>query len=1053
MRKLLFIFILSCSCSYPLAAQQNAEMAAQYQNQAVSHLLGSEHAAALDKLALAAALYRSAALWEPYFSCLNQISSIYLETAQYDEAKRSAKKALWESIEKLGRDNAEAARAAHKLGEVYSGEGRQEDALESHRLALMIRRKLYGDKHPEMADSYDWIGKAYASGQDYVQAETHFQKSLALRKKLLGAESAEVADSYYLLGELEASRQKSKAALEFHLQALAIREKKLDPLASGLAHSYIKVAGLYGAKGEEGKAAQNYRSALHIWEQGGLLRQEDMLMPLYFLTANNLRKGKTGAAKASARQLLLLPLGKTSPNGAQDYELGNEFFFRGAMEEAITFFKRAIASKQNVPIASCYHQLISALRQGGQPTRAISRAREYLTWASSPLVLADAQLQMGYSLLNNGEPQAALPYLEQGLLEEESIPASWKQEGLLAQAEAYRQLRDFEPAIQLARQSAGLAPNQQSAAFSRVQAYYIMVRAHSALAAQDRNTLSNLEATLEAAQAADEELKALFQQPLPPWQVSWLQQQQGRLYEKAIQACFSLNQQRQKQAYADQAFYFAERSKQVGLAAPLLLADEITYAHVPQQLIQEEKALKHQIQRLTHNLHIAALIDAPADKMEQELNDYQAKFAANRSAIKQKAPKYFELKYESPIAELSRMQPLLKSQAAVLYAYFVGRQKYYIFFADGKGLSFYQFVLGPELEEDLKSFSYRSGQNNRDKLASPEHFAALSASLYRKLLPVKPESHISQLCILPHGPLEFFPFEALLPGMPASAAFSNLPYLGKQYSITYNYQASALMEEGYVASASGPLPFYAFIPDYGTPKKRMIVSNASSRSSAAAIGETLSSLHHFSQLSEWWASESGGQLWAGGNANENSLRRLPNAGILLAAAQTVLATEPLDSYISLSEPADSLYDNLISIEELYGMDQLAELGILASSIPLEGLSPGSLMHLARALQYNGCDALVLHRWQNPGALSEEVIQLFLENYQPGTSIPTALQQARQAYLELQKDNSSEAHPYYWAGYMHFGALKPMPLQTPISPYWIIAGIAVLILLGWWAKQR
>lgn len=1052
MRKLLFIFILSCSCSYPLTAQQNAEMAAQYQNQAVSHLLGSEHDAALEKLALAAALYRSASLWEPYFSCLNQISSIYLETAQYDEAKRSAKKALWESIEKLGRDNAEAARAAHKLGEVYSGEGRQEDALESHRLALMIRRKLYGEKHPEMADSYDWLGKAYASGQDCVQAETHFQKSLALRKKLLGAESAEVADSYYLLGELEASRQKSKAALEFHLQGLAIREKKLDPLAPGLAHSYIKVAGLYGAKGEEEKAAQNYRSAWQIWKQGGLLRQEDMLVPLYFLTAAHLRKGKTTAAKASARQLLLLPLGSTRPNGAQDYELGNEFFCRGAMEEAITFFKRAITSKQNVPIASCYHQLINALRQGGQPTRAISRAQDYLTWASSPLALADAQLQMGYSLLNNGDPQAALPYLEQGL-RAESIPASWKQEGLLANAEACRQLRDFEPAIQLARQSVGLAPNQQSAAFSRVQAYYIMVRAHSALAAQDRNTLSNLEAALEAAQTADEELKALLQQPLMPWQVSWLQQQQGRLYEKAIQACFSLNQQRQKQAYANQAFYFAERSKHVGLAAPLLLVDEITYASVPQQLIEEEKALKHQIQRLAHTLHIAALIDAPADKIEQELNDYQAKFAANLSAIKQKAPKYFELKYESPIAELSRLQPLLKSQAAVLYAYFVGKQKYYIFFADGKGLSFYQSPLGPELEEDLKSFSYLSGQNRRDKLASPEHFAALSASLYRKLLPVKPESHISQLCILPHGPLELFPFEALLSGIPAAAAFSNLPYLGKQYSITYNYQASALMEEGYATSASRPLPFYAFIPDYGTPKKRMIVSNASSRSSAVAIGETLSSLPHFSQLSEWWASESGGQVWAGGNANEYGLRRLPDAGILLAAAQTVLAVEPLDSYISLSGPADSLYDNLISIEELYGMAQLAELGILASSIPLEGLSPGSLMHLARALQYNGCDALVLHRWPNPGPPSEEVIQLFLENYQPGTSIPTALQKARQAYLELHKEKASEAHPYYWAGYMHFGALKPMPLQAPISPYWIIAGIAVLILLGWWAKQR
>lgn len=144
---ILSIAVLLIACT--LRAQEGASVtAAQHQNQAAMLLLNSEPAEAISSLQAAAALYKRDADWEHYFSCLNQVTEAYLELGRLEDAKRWAKKALWESIEKLGRDNNEAARAAHKLGEAYSSAGRHESALESHRLGLMIRRKLYGGRHP-----------------------------------------------------------------------------------------------------------------------------------------------------------------------------------------------------------------------------------------------------------------------------------------------------------------------------------------------------------------------------------------------------------------------------------------------------------------------------------------------------------------------------------------------------------------------------------------------------------------------------------------------------------------------------------------------------------------------------------------------------------------------------------------------------------------------------------------------------------------------------------------------------------------------------------------
>ena len=86
---------------------------------------------------------------------LNQVTNAYLSIGKMDEAKRTAKKALWQSIQRLVRDNDGAAKPLTVSAEVYSRAGRHAKAMEVHKMGLMIRESIYGSRHVLMLISYD----------------------------------------------------------------------------------------------------------------------------------------------------------------------------------------------------------------------------------------------------------------------------------------------------------------------------------------------------------------------------------------------------------------------------------------------------------------------------------------------------------------------------------------------------------------------------------------------------------------------------------------------------------------------------------------------------------------------------------------------------------------------------------------------------------------------------------------------------------------------------------------------------------------------------------
>lgn len=1056
MRKNILLLAFTFFACLLSAQPELSETAAQHQNQAASLLLNGEPAAAIPLLQAAAAQYRQGAEWEQYFSCLNQVTTAYLELGQLEDAKRMAKKALWESIEKLGRDNNAAARAAHKLGEAYSSAGRHDSALESHRLALMIRRKLFGAQHPELANSYDWIARAYAAMEVYDEAESYFQQARALRESVLGAEHAEVSDSYFLLGELASSRRQFEEALKLHRKALAIRRKSLGPRHPDVVQSLLRLGALYARLGAEKSAAQRYGEALAIWKKGSPVRREYMAEAFHFLAAAALEKGQVEEAAQLARQASGMPAGSgLSPAGA--YMLGSAFLLNGAPEEAAHYLEEALRQEGQPAPAACFHQLVESHLAAGQARAAVARAEEYLAFAgrkeAGALALADANLLLGKSLLRLGAYEQAAGYLREGLAEEQSPPA-WQQAGYIALAEAWLALGEEEEAIAALHQASAAGQQQGASAFHQMVGLQAMARAHSTLAAQDRHALDNLEAALRSAEAADRLLAELLRQPLSSGQLVLIRERQSEWYESALRICFSLNIQNPSPEYRQRAFHFAERSKQLDIALPLLLTGDIAFHGVPPALLQEEEICRRQIPRLARRGELAVLEGAAIEKEQPAPGDWHKRYEALLQNLQREAPAYYQMKYGLLAPDISGLHGLLHRQNTLLYGYYAGQEHLYVFFADDKELLLFRHTADEELSEQLARFAgfHAKGFPSEAEEAQPAGFAGTGEFLFSKLFPLLPspagEGGPPQLCILPHGPLALFPFESLPTDKTGGENFSTLPYLGRQYVITYNYTANALLEADYEQSIAHPFPFRAFVFRNGATRPAPPDSHP-----AGKAGEASDRLRFFSALAALWAEARDGEIWEGGQSGEASFRRMPKNGALLMATPTILAASPLETYLALSASPDSLYDNILDVKELYEMKTEAGLVFLSPpEAPSGGLSlDAAWPQLVQAWAYSGSNSLVLQRWNSPApAPSESLLPFFLKAYLPGASIPSALLAARTAYL--QESSPEKAHPHYWAAYMQVGAPRPIREKLPIPPYLIAVAVGALILIGWWARR-
>ena len=148
----------------------------------------------------------------------------------------------------------------------------------------------------------------------------------------------------------------------------------------------------------------------------------------------------------------------------------------------------------------------------------------------------------------------------------------------------------------------------------------------------------------------------------------------------------------------------------------------------------------------------------------------------------------------------------------------------------------------------------------------------------------------------------------------------------------------------------------------------------------------------------------------------------------------------------LNEEDDNQSSLLFSNNEKLFLSEFYDLNVPADMAVLSACNTGmgkykngeGIMSLSRALTYSGVKSAVYSLWQVPDKETSEIMIAFYENLKDGQSKDEALANAKRKFLEK---NPMKNHPFYWAGFVVNGDVRPIDEGISIFVY---LGIALLI---------
>lgn len=300
-------------------------------------------------------------------------------------------------------------------------------------------------------------------------------------------------------------------------------------------------------------------------------------------------------------------------------------------------------------------------------------------------------------------------------------------------------------------------------------------------------------------------------------------------------------------------------------------------------------------------------------------------------------------------------------------------------------------------------------------------FKTSAQTLYNVLLPeTLPQN--KHLILIPDGLLHFVPFEALLIQASQSTSFANMPFLVKQNSVSYNTSAT-------------------LYHDAKTPDTKNSVLGV-----FPVFEGSLQPLTHSLKESE-------------------NLNRLMDTHLLMhqeASKENFIAYAKAYSILHLSTHAHSgnftipaameFYDDVMLLQEFYSLHLNPKLVVLsACETGIGKIQSGEgAMSLARGFQYAGAQNLLFSLWKVNDLATSQLMTSFYEQYSKQQAAFKANRHSKLEYLKNPNISNAKKSPYYWSGFVYYGALEKEQ-KKPIYLVWAIMTIG-LILVVWFLKR-
>jgi len=872
---------------------------------------------------------------------------------------------------------------------IYFDLGENDSALAYNARALQLLDESRKEDLENFSSTYNNVGEIYESRGEYQKALDYFMRSLDVRRKIEGEKSPDIAALYSNLAAIYMRKGDYDLSVEYYLKSLSIRNEILESDNPSFGFTYNNIAMAYRSRGEYDKAleAGNKSKAIFVKKLGP-------------------RHPNVGGVVNNIGRIY---------SDMKQYDRALE-----AYQEALAIWEPKLGGKHPYVMQSFFNigEAYGNLGNIDSATwwlqRSLNTRREML--GEKNVKIAQSYSGLAVVAAKNNDLDAALEYY---------------QKAMIALVDDFNDSTEYAKPVTL-KSSSDL--DLLAALSGKAQ---ILERR-----ATGGRRLNDVKASLETFERASELVETIRRSLGAEGSKIQLEALAFKVYEGAILVARTLLESTHDQAYAGVAFTFAERSKAGVLWDAITESKAKHFSGIPDSLLERESALKvdlayNETQLQKEKDKHSRAVKAKIDRWENALFDTRQHYAALDAQFEKKYPAYHSLKHATKSVSLNDVQKQALDDKTALLEYVVGDSTVTILAVTKKHCSIEVQNLHASLASLVQRFR-RSVQN-----IEVSDYLDLGGSLYGQL--VAPIAHelkgVRKLYIIPDGILNYIPFEALLTDHvrpSANVDFSALPYLIRQYEISYQLSAQLLVEGAKGSNAGafvGLAPIFVDKPVHASTLYAAETRSATEFDSArkpvlrsiTVNGERFAELKESEHevmdiLALFKSHHRTGKVLLHEAAQEATLKSTDMQGyryIHIATHGLMNEENPELSGIILASPdPGSREDGVLYSGEIYNLQLNADLVVLsACESGLGTIAKGEgMLGLTRGFLYAGARNIVVSLWQVGDKSTADLMVLFYRNILKGQAYSSALRAAKLALI----DSKQYAHPIEWSPFVLTG---------------------------------
>lgn len=486
--------------------------------------------------------------------------------------------------------------------------------------------------------------------------------------------------------------------------------------------------------------------------------------------------------------------------------------------------------------------------------------------------------------------------------------------------------------------------------------------------------------------------------------------------EKYIELSYQQFQTHKKTEIIDKAFQAAAKSK-APIVSEALFSKSILAAYTNDSLVLQKEQVSMNLAQLETKILKEKLKGDQANinaiqQWSTNYNNYSISLRDITGQLKKKYPLVTK-SYQS--VSISDIQKKLKDDKLdMLIEYFYGNQFVYQFEIQKDQLSLKK--IGTRKQIDQVIIPYILYFDTPSKIIND--IPAYSSSAYNAYKRLKLPSKTKSLLIIPDGPLNFVPFEALLTAQTNTLRFENMPFLLKTNRI--NYEISSRKYANTI---------------HGKHQRKQSVLGLFPIFENSDLALPFSNEEH-----RYLQQHTQGEFLIKENATyQNFTKKAQKHSIIHLSTHAESG--------NFTKPASiKLIDQDILVTQLYGLNITADLIVLSACETGVGkLTKGEgPLSIGRGFQYAGANNVLFSLWKVNDKSTSLLMKDFYQNLDQSNT--QALHQAKLNYLNNSKIANAQKSPYHWAAFVYYGEIQAPTSYNMIWKYLIVVVCIVFILL-------